>query len=305
MRSTRLLIAGLILGAACAAWLSRAPGQSPAARPAAVLKDATGVVFPHPGHVSRIVSLAPSLTQEIFALGAGDALIADTTYCRYPAAAQTKTKIGSTLSPDLELIVSLHPDLIVATLDGNRLATVGQLRRAGLAVFVTHSASDFADVQANFLILARLLGRSSAAQAVLEQAQRQIATERARVAGLPPVRTFFELQQMPLVSANDDTFIGEELRDAGAINVMGRTSSRYPRLSEEAVLHANPDAILVDNEQSDPARAVSNWTRFPSLAAARQRHIFLVSSHLFDTPTPMNFADAVHVASHLLHPEAP
>ncbi|MGH9486990.1 MAG: ABC transporter substrate-binding protein, partial [Terriglobales bacterium] len=268
------------------------------------LTDATGVVFAHPGRFRRIVSLAPSLTEEIFALGDGNALLADTIFGLYPAAARTKAKIGSTLAPDLGLIVSLHPDLVVATEDGNRRTTVEQLRRLGLRVFVVGQSSTFRDIKSNFRELGRLLGRESSARKVLREAERQVALVRTRVSQEPRVRVFFELQQTPLMSANDDTFIGEALRDAGATDILGAVAARYPRVSEESVLQSNPGAILVANEQADPARAVSDWTRFPSLSAARQRHIYLVPSHIFDSPTPTNFAAAVRIAAQLLHPEA-
>lgn len=281
--------------------VSTAAAQVPN-RPAP-LTDATGVLFAHPGHYRRIISLAPSLTEEIFALGDGKALVADTIYGLYPAAAKTKKKIGSTLTPDLGLIVSLRPDLIVATEDGNRAATIAQLRRLGLCVFVFGESVTFRDIKASFQELGRLLGRERSARPVLRQAERQIAAVRTRIARKPLVRVFFELEQVPLMSANNNSFIGEALRDAGAISVLGSAAARFSRVSEESVLQANPDAILVANEQADPTRAVTDWMRFPSLTAVRQHRVYLVPSHIFDSPTPMTFAAAVRIAARLLHPE--
>lgn len=271
---------------------------------ASALVDATGVSFRAARPPIRIVSLAPSLTEDVFALGdGGTSLVGDTIYCRYPAAAAIKTKIGSMLTPDLEQIVQLHPDLVLATSEGNRLATVAQLRRLGLRVFVIGDSRNFDDIANHFRVLARLLHRSVTGEAVLRRAQAQIAAARERVAGQRPVLVFYEVQSIPLVSVSSGSFIDAILRDAGGRNVAAELPGRYPRLSREAVLAANPDAILISREQAEPDAAVKDWLTFPGLAAARKRRVFAVPAHVFDTPTPMTFAAAVTLAARLLHPE--
>src|SRR6185437_14363131 len=130
----------------------------------------------------------------------------------------------------------------------------------------------FADIATQFRMLARLVGHTGTATAALRQAQAQIDAVRRRVAGRPAVRTFFEIEgPSPLVSANDTTYLGEILRDAGGLNVEGGNTSPYPHLSREAVLHANPTVVLLADEQADPAAEAKSWMRFPELAAARHQ----------------------------------
>lgn len=281
-----------------------AAGSTAVARPSGgrPLVDATGVRFRARAAPDRIISLAPSLTEEVFALGDGNALVGDTIYCRHPAAAQTKTKIGTMLTPDLELIVRLQSDLILATKEGNRMATVAQLRHLGLRVYVVGDSRNFEGIARQFRALARLLHRESAGNAVLELANADIDSVQARVAKLPAVTVLFQVQAIPLVSVSRGSFINAILHDAGGRNIAADAPGRYPRLSREAVLAADPAVILVSQEQMGPDVSIQNWLGLGRLTAARARQVFPVPSYLFDTPTPMTFAAAVQMAARLLHP---
>jgi len=275
----------------------------PVLRAQNTVTDATGVTLRTDPPARRVISLVPSVTEEIYSLGAGSRLVADTTFDLYPAAARSKPKIGSVLSPDLELIVALHPDLILASQEATRGATIQQLRRLHLPVFVMGRTASFAQIVECFRALARLLGRSEAADAVVHSAEALLAAVRAQAVGRA-VPVFLELNGPDLVSVNRQTFLDEILRDAGGANVVAADPVLYPRLSREAVLRANPTVILIANEQADPQGEIQSWLRFPDLAAARSHRVFLVPSHVFAEPTPANFAAAAAITVKLLHPEA-
>jgi len=251
----------------------------------------------------RVISIAPSVTEEIFALGAEDRLIADTVYCNYPAAARAKPKIGSMLSPNLERIVALRPDLVVASEDGNRAQTVQQLQALGVHVVVFGEARAWRDIAAQFQQLGELLGRGEQARALLEKEQDTLSRLAHRLARVRPVRVFFEVGADPLVSANRATFIDDILSRAGGRNVEAASAVRYPFLSVESVLAANPEVILISTESSEDTNPAQAWARYPDLAARRRGRIFQVPAHLFSTPTPMTFTAAVGMAARLLHPE--
>jgi len=252
---------------------------------------------------ARVVSIAPSVTEEIYALGAESRLLADTVYCNYPEAARTKPKIGSMLSPNLERIVALHPDLVVASQEGNRAQTVQQLQALGVRVVVFGEARSWGDIAAQFQQLGDLLGRGAQARTLLQQDQEQLNRLARGLTSRPAVRVFFEVGAEPLVSANRATFIDDILRRAGGVNVAAGSAVRYPFLSVESVLQANPEVILISTEPGEDLAPAHAWARYPDLAARRSGRIFQVPAHLFSTPTPTTFVAAVGMAARLLHPE--
>ncbi len=264
--------------------------------------DATGTTVQVPLRGLRIVSIAPSLTEEVFSLGAGGQLVGDTIYCIHPNAARRVTKVGSMLQPSLEVIASLHPSLVLATEEGDRAETVEQLRALHIPVYVMGSSNSWSSIARHYEILGQMLGREAQARRVLVRCRAQLSAVAKALRNQPPVTVLFQLSTSPVISVNGQTFISDALRRAGGINVEAGQSMRYPRLSEETVLAQNPDFILLSGDLG-AATIASAWRAFSGLRAVRRRQVVGVPAHIFSTPTPFTFAAAVIVAAHRLHPE--
>lgn len=289
-----VLAAGLWLGGAL--W-----GQT------RVWTDSVGTRITLHGVPQRIVSLAPSLTEDIFAVGAGGQLVGDTDYCVHPPAARTKVKVGSMLQPSAEIIVRLHPDLVLATQDGDSAVAVAGLERLGIPVYTFGPSNSYAAIRQNFLTLGDLLGHKAEAQSQMQAIDGQLTAIRKRLAGRPSARVFLQLGTGALYTINRQTYLNDVLEAAGGTNVMARLTVRYPQVAREAVIAANPDVIFValSGASQTNARAAADWGRFAPMRAVRQRHVFAINADVFNLPTPMTFLASVCAAVHRLHPETP
>lgn len=267
------------------------------------VREAAAVAKP-PRHV---VSLAPSLTEMVFALGAGDTLAGVTTYCDYPEAAKRLPKVGGIEDGniDLERVLALKPDLVVAIGEGQRNA-VDSLRRLGLRVEVVPSQT-FDDVFESIPQMGRLLGREAAAKQLTTELSRRIERVRKAVASLPGdrrPRVFYEVWDRPLMTATGDTLIGRLIELAGGVNIFGDLSGRFVQVNPEAVLKRNPQAILAPDHHAarvDP-RSLTQLPGFSRLEAVRQGRILILDGNLVSRAGP-RIADALELLAHALHPD--
>lgn len=271
-----------------------------------VWTDSVGTRITLHGTPRRVISLAPSLTEDIFAVGAGAQLVGDTNYCVHPAAARTKVKVGSMLQPSAEIIVRLHPDLVLATQDGDSAVSVAGLKRLGIQVYTFGPSSSYAAIRQNFLTLGAMLGHAASAQAKMRAVDAHLASIRQKLMGRREPRVFLQLGAGSLYTANRRTFLNDILQSAGAVNVMANLPVRYPQVAREAVIAANPDAILVtlDASPAMSARAAADWSRFGQMRAVKQHRVFAVNADLFNLPTPMTYWAAVCATVHQLDPQA-
>src|ERR1051325_2829071 len=204
--------------------------------------DETGRTVRIPQPVRRIVSLAPSLTETIYALGLQDRLVGDTDYCDYPPDAQKKTKVGGVINPSLEVIASLHPDLVLATKSLNRLETIQSLDKLGISSYATDPHS-VADIIASTKTLADVLGVPEAGASVAEEMQHHLADLQQRLADLPPKRVLFVVWTQPLISTGRHTFLADALHYAGAISIVD-SSQDWPQVNLEEVARLQPDLLV-------------------------------------------------------------
>ncbi|HEX8881906.1 MAG TPA: helical backbone metal receptor, partial [Candidatus Acidoferrum sp.] len=207
----------------CAAAPSRAQSAnapSPAEPPAfREVIDETGRSVRVPQPVRRIVSLAPSLTETIYALGLEDRLVGDTVDCDYPPEAKKKTKVGGGPAPSLEVIASLHPDLVLATKSFNRLETTQALDRLGISAYATDPHT-VADIMSSVKTLAAVLGVPEAGASVADEMQHRLDDLQQRIGSLPPKRVLFVVWTQPLISTGKETFLADALRHAGAVSII-------------------------------------------------------------------------------------
>jgi iron complex transport system substrate-binding protein len=286
-----------------------AQAQTPTATPTAspVYKefvDEAGRTVRIPQPVQRIVSLAPSLTETIYALGLQDRLVGDTDFCDYPPDAQKKTKVGGAINPSLEQIAALRPDLVLVTKSLNLIETVNALDNLGISSYGTdpHTVKDIVSSTER---LAGVLGVPEAGASLGADLERHLADLQQRLSGVPPRRVLFIVWSDPLISAGKNTFIADALRLAGAISIVD-SSQDWPHMSLEEVVRLQPDFLVFAASHSESGQndfdVLAERPGWRGLDAVRNRH-FAVISDAVNRPAP-RIVSAIEDLARQLHPEA-
>lgn len=275
----------LVARTAALAWIAVALASGAvAAAPATAAPEAAAA----PGAVGarRIVSLAPSVTEILFAVGAGDRVVAVSSSCDRPPEAARLPRVGTWVAPSVESILALSPDLVVAVPSpGNRDAVL-RLRELGLRVEVVGEAT-LADAWDAMLRIGAWTGREAAARALVDRLQRELDEVRASVAGRRPRRTLFVVGHEPLVVAGPGLFVDEILRIAGGENVAASTGRPWPRLSLESVVGMSPEVIVDAAMGSEASEAPASWwSKWESVAAVHDRRVRAPSSDAMLRPGP-------------------
>jgi iron complex transport system substrate-binding protein len=252
---------------------------------------------------TRIVSLAPNLTETVYALGLQDRLVGDTDYCDYPPEAQKKPKVGGAINPNLEQIAALRPDLVLVTKDLNRLDTVRALDTLGIPSYSTGAAHTIDGIISSTERLADILGAGQAGKTVGDNLHQRLATLQERLKSVPATHVLFVVWTEPLISAGKNTFIADALRKAGAISIVDSTQD-WPQMSLEEVVRLQPDYLVFAADQTGAgARAFEALVQRPGwhlLDAVRNRH-YAVISDAVNRPAP-RIVSAIEDLAHQLHP---
>lgn len=270
---------------------------------AAQLKDQVGRRVRVAAPPQRVVALAPSITEIVFALGQGHRLIGVTRFSNHPPQAEAIARVGSYVQLDLEKIVALDPDICLATRDGNPRHAIVRLENLGIPVYVVHPR-DTATVIEAIQGIAQVLGAVECGEALVGRMRHTFTSVRARLASTeqrPGV--FFQVGITPIVSVGSQTFIDELISLAGGRNLAAGPVA-YPRFSREQVLALDPDIILVTTMARDGSfeEALRQWQRWEHISAVRNGRLHTVDSNLFDRPGP-RLTEALEVLFGLLHPE--
>jgi iron complex transport system substrate-binding protein len=309
MRRPRFRSAALVATAAllCAAAPSRAqsaPAASLAAPAFREVVDEAGRTVRIPQPVRRIVSLAPSLTETVYALGLQDRLVGDTDYCDYPPDAQKKTKVGGAINPSLEQIVTLHPDLVLVTKSLNRLETVHALDELGISSYAT-DPHDVAEIITSTKKLADVLGVPEAGAAATDDMQHRLAALQQRIGALPPKHVLFVVWTQPLISVGKATFIADALRHAGAVSIVD-SAQDWPQVNLEEVARLQPEFLVFADSHSEPvAHELETLATLPAwrILDAVSKRRYAVISDAVNRPAP-RIVSAIEELARQLHPEA-
>ena len=218
-------------------------GAAPALLLGREVVDQTGRSVSIPDRLSRLISLAPSITETLFALGLGNQLVGDTDYCDFPLEARQKPHVGSILNPNLERIVALHPDLVLGSPGANRRETADQLARLGVPVYGV-KAQSVEETLHSIEALGRVLGREKEAEVLVEGLRRRMAAVEQRAAARRHPKVLFVVWYRPLTTAGRNTFIDDVIRRAGGVPINDGLPGEWPRMSLEEALHRDPDVIL-------------------------------------------------------------
>ena len=300
-------IAALLLCAALACPSARAqtpPANSSASPLYKEVADETGRTVRVPQPVQRIVSLAPSLTETVYALGLQDRLVGDTDYCDYPPDAQKKTKVGGAINPSLEQIVALRPDLVLVTKSLNLIETVHALDTLGVSSYGTDPHT-VREIISSTERLAAVLGVPETGTALGADLERHLAGLQQRLNGLPPRRVLFIVWSDPLISIGKSTFIADALRLAGATSIVD-SAQDWPQMSLEEVVRLQPDFLVFAASHSEAGQndfdVLAERPGWRGLDAVRNRR-FAVISDAVNRPAP-RIVSAIEDLARQLHPEA-
>jgi len=256
-----------------------------------------------PEHPERIVALAPSITEIVFALNAEDRLSGVTRFSDYPEAAHRLPKVGSYVHLDLEKIVSLAPDLCLAVKDGNPIGVIRRLEAVGIPVYAV-DPRDIDSVIDTIVELGRILDARSRAEALAADLRRRVDQVRSKAGKAPrKPKVFFQIGIAPIVSVGTETFIHELIELAGGTN-LAAGSTPYPRFSREQVLAMAPEIFIITSMARGQTfeRVKSEWEQWPSMPAAKTGRILLVDSNLFDRSSP-RLVDGLEELARIIHPE--
>ena len=252
----------------------------------------------------RIVSLAPNLTEIVFALGAGDRLEGDTDFCDFPAEAARKARVGGPINPNLEKIVSLSPDVLLATTAINRRETVEALSQIGLPVYVSDPRSVDAMI-ASLERLGQVLDAGPKARELAADLRARLSGLDRRLAGQAPRRVLFVVWTSPLISIGRDTFLADALRRAGARSVV-ETAVEWPRINLEEVIRLQPEfVVFASAHASQTEREIADLRARPGwrdLEAMRRDRVVVISDAI-NRPAP-RMVDAMEDLARALHPAA-
>lgn len=246
--------------------------------------------IPPPGGVARIVSLAPSITETIFALGAEDRLVAVSTYCDHPPAAAELPRAGTYLQPSVEAILGFEPDVVLAVPTPGNRAPVEQLRRLGVRVAVV-GEDTFEDSWEAMETIGRWVGRPDEADALAERVRAEIDAVREAAKDRPRRRVLFVVGHDPLVAAGEGLFVDQLIEVVGGRNVGAVGRGSWPRLSLESVVAAAPD-VIVDGAMGTEAGAGGEealrgwWQPYRSVPAVRDGNIRAQRSNALLRPGP-------------------
>jgi len=245
--------------------------------------------------VERAVSLAPSLTEAIFAVGGGDRLVGVTTYCNYPEEAKSIEKVGDTQTPNIERIVALKPDMVFVSTASQLEAFMQTLEKQHISVFVV-DAKGLDGIGRSLKTLGRLFGTESVAETIAAELDRRTEAVAASVKDRPQTKVFVQISKDPLFTIGKDSFLTEVVNRAGGVSATSEVATAYPKLSKETALALDPDVIILsDSEDNREPNAV-----FKNSKAVKNGRVYRINADIISRPGP-RLVDALEEIAKELH----
>ncbi|HHO74802.1 MAG TPA: hypothetical protein ENN05_00030 [Deltaproteobacteria bacterium] len=261
-----------------------------------VSAERTEASGPLPG---RIISLAPSITKELYDLGLPDRIIGVT--CYRPESASSKEIVGSLTKLNFEKIISLKPDLILASKDSNTKSDIDKLDAWGLNVVVLDGCESFECMCREFERLGSMLGKAEEAGVIIDEIGQRMQYILSSISTQKPLKIFWQIGTNPLVSISDNTFAGEYIRLAGCKNIFADVPAGYPRINIEEVLVRNPDIIFIVSEMGSNI-TTAPWENMSDISAVKNGRIHILSADLVCQPTPRMFLKGFEAIIESLYP---
>lgn len=252
---------------------------------------------------ARIISLAPSVTEMLFAIGAGAQVVGVTQFCDFPSEAAQKPKVGYA-NPNLESLIALQPDLIVAPQQFLKPDLLDKLEQLKIPVFILADKS-VEDIFSHIQTLGRMLDRTTEAVALGMDLRQEIARIKARTQGQPPVRVLYVLNSQPLITVGPGSFIDQLIGLVGGVNIAAKSATPYPRLSMETVLQEDPEVLVfpVGKAEGISDSEQQAWRQWTSLTAVKQGRLRQIPADLLNRPGP-RIGKGLELLADILHPSS-
>lgn len=251
---------------------------------------------------SRIIPLAPSLTEILYSLGLGDRVVGVTNYSYYPPEALKKPKVGTYVKLNIEKIISLGPDLVIGTKDGNERGIVDLLEQAGISTYIVNPRNVF-EVIDTLPIIGRLCGvEEKASLLALDLKKRLDVIKKAVDSKVKPL-VFLQINLHPIMTVNKNTFHHDIIRLAGGVNMTEDAGINYPRISIEEVIRKKPDVLIISSMERGGRfeKARQEWLEWISIPAVKNKRVHLIDSDLIDRPSH-RIVDGIEAMARLIHP---
>lgn len=249
------------------------------------VQDDAGQTVSLPRPAQRVVTLAPHVTELVFAAGGGARIVGTVSYSDYPPAAKSIPQVGDNRQIDMERVLALKPDLIVVWLHGNAQRQTEQLRALGIPLFYSEPRQ-LDDIAGSIQRIGQLLGTDQAAQAAAAGLRRKLAKLKAQYQSRPPVRTFYQVWDKPLYTLNGQHIVSDALRLCGGENIFANMTVTAPNVSIEAVLQQDPEAILSGDQRNQTSGGVNLWKPYTTMTAVRRGNLFSLDGDLLSRSGP-------------------
>ncbi|HKQ07168.1 MAG TPA: helical backbone metal receptor [Blastocatellia bacterium] len=282
-----LLLAACLITSCSTRRTSPAGGQT--------VTDELGRTVNAPARPQRIVSLAPSITEILFALGLGDRVVGVTSYCDYPPEATGKEKVGDTVRPSVEKLVALRADLVIASTSSQLEQFIAKLDDLSIPVYISNPRR-VGDVTDTIERIGTLTGATERARELSDSLQKRMAAIDAGLAGAERLRVLVILNAEPLITAGGSTFVNDLIERAGGRSISANESAEYPQYSLETAVAARPEVIFLQ-AQDAPLPG-----RLKETPAARAGRVYHIDDNLMLRPGP-RIVDGLEQMAAELHPE--
>ena len=267
-----------LLGLFCALSMSAAHADI-------AVTDDSGATLRLAAPARRIVSLAPHITEALFAAGAGEWVVGAVEYSDYPEGANAIRRVGGYTRVDLEAVIALKPDLVIGWQSGNEAAQMERLKAFGVPIYLTQP-NRIEDIAHSIEDYGRLAGTKAAASAAAQRFRARLGQLRERAEGRPAVRVFYQAWKNPLTTVSGKQIISDAIRLCGGVNVFADLAGLAPNVSVEAVLTADPEAIVASGMGEQRPEWLDDWRRWTQMSAVVHDNLFFIPPDLIQRHTP-------------------
>ena len=262
-----------------------------------VVKDDIGEMIVLPHVAKRVISLAPHTTELLYVAGGDEQVIGAVSFSDYPEKAKQLTRVGSYNKFDLETIVSLNPDLIVAWESGNTMSKIDEVKKLGIKVFVNEPRT-FDDIQKSIINLGKLLGTEEAAEKQADLFGVRLKALQEKNKNKSTVRVFYQVWNDPLFTINGDHLINRAIDLCGGDNVFKDLNVLSPQVSVEAVIEQDPDAIIAGTGEGR-SHWLGEWKKWQAMKAVKNQHLYAINADVIVRHTPRILQGAEMLCQHL------
>lgn len=259
------------------------------------ITDDLGRTVKIPEKIERAVSLAPNLTEIVFAVGAGEKLVGVTSFCNYPEEAKNITKVGDTINPNLEAVIAQKPQIVFVSTASQIENFTRRMKENRIAVFVT-GAESFEGILRNIKQIADILGTTEKAETLITDLQNRVRRVEEKVKDKPKTKVFVQISREPLFTIGKDSFLTEVIERAGGVSVTRDIATAYPKISKETALALNPEAVVL-SESPDNLEPNDVFKESPAVKNGR---VFKINADLISRPSP-RLVDALEQIARDLH----